>query len=85
MKTFEVGGKEVLLVNVEGHFHAMDAICTHSEWDLSEGTLEGHYITCAGHGSVWDVEKGEAEYVLPLPSLSVYPVEVRGEDVYVKL
>lgn len=85
MKTVEVRGEDVLVANVEGRFHAMGAICTHSEWDLSEGTLEGGRVTCAGHGSVWNLESGRAEYTRPLPPLPVYRTEVQGDDVYVEM
>lgn len=85
MKSFEVEGEDVLVANVDGTYHAMGAICTHAEWDLSEGTLVGTQVTCAGHGSVWDLEQGEAEYVRPLPPLPVYEVEAEGDDLYVTL
>lgn len=85
MKTFEVEGKEVLVANVGGTFHAMGAICTHAEWDLSEGTLEGTKITCAGHGSVWELKTGEAEFVRPLPTLPIHRVVVERDDLYVTL
>lgn len=85
MKSFEVQGKEGLVANVDGTFHAIGAICTHAQWDLSEGTLEGARVTCAGHGSVWDLETGEAEFVRPLPSNPVYETEVRGDDLYLML
>lgn len=85
MKTVEVGDEEILVANVDGRFRAMGAICTHQEWDLSEGTLEGKRVTCAGHGSVWDLETGRGEYPRPIPPLPVYPVVVEGEDVFVDL
>lgn len=85
MKTFEVEEKDILVANVDGQFHAMGAICTHSEWDLSEGTLEDIEVTCAGHGSLWNLETGEGEYVRPIPPLPVYPVTVQDGDIFVDL
>ena len=41
MVTVEVGGESVLLANVDGKFYGMGAICTHEEWDLSEGPSKG--------------------------------------------
>jgi len=58
MKTVDVEGRPVLVANVGGVFYAMDALCSHEEWDLSEGVLEGVKVTCAGHGAVWDLTKG---------------------------
>lgn len=85
MKTVEVEGEEILITNVGGQFRAMGAICTHREWDLSEGTLEGLTVTCAGHGSIFDLETGEGEYMRPIPPLPVYPVTIEGEDVFLEL
>lgn len=85
MKTFEVEGRDVLVANVEGEFRAIGAICTHREWDLSEGTLEGNSVTCAGHGSIFDLRTGQGEYMRPIPAEPVYPVTLDGEDVYVEL
>ncbi len=57
----------------------------HAEWDLSEGTLERSHVTCAGHGSMWNLETGEGQWVRPIPPLPVYPVTTEGDDVLVDL
>jgi nitrite reductase/ring-hydroxylating ferredoxin subunit len=36
-----VDGKEVLVVNLDGNYFAMDDTCTHSGASLSEGQLDG--------------------------------------------
>jgi nitrite reductase/ring-hydroxylating ferredoxin subunit len=79
MKTVRVGGEYVLLVNTEGKYYGMGAICTHEEWDLSEGSLDGHFVTCAGHGSVWDLTKGTAEFEEPLDPEPLYEVVERDD------
>lgn len=84
MKTVESGGESILLVNVDGKFYGMDAICTHEGWDLSEGTLEGHRVTCAGHGSVWDLTTGKAEFDEPLKPEPLYDIQVREGYLYVR-
>jgi nitrite reductase/ring-hydroxylating ferredoxin subunit len=83
MKTVEVEGEYVLLANTEGKYYAMGAICTHKQWDLSEGTLEGHFVTCAGHGSVWDLTKGTAEFDELLEPEPLYDVQVKEGYIYV--
>ncbi|MGD6807227.1 MAG: Rieske (2Fe-2S) protein, partial [Candidatus Bathyarchaeia archaeon] len=54
-KKVRVGDIEVLLVNVEGNFYAIDTLCTHYGGDLSEGKLEGNILTCPVHGAKFDV------------------------------
>ncbi len=85
MKTFDVMGKKILIANVDGEIYAMDAICTHEEWDLSEGTLEGTRITCAGHGAVWDLTTGRAEFDEELPPNKLYKTIVKEGEIYLEL
>jgi len=85
MKTFDVEGKLILIANVDGKYYAMGAICAHEEWDLSEGTLEGLKVTCAGHGAVWDLTTGEADFTEELPPLPTYKVVSKNNKVYVEL
>ena len=80
----DLEGEEVLLVNVAGKYYGMGAICKHAEWDLSEGTLEGTKVTCAGHGTVWDLETGTGEYIEPLENEPLYDVKAEGGYLYVK-
>ena len=78
MLTVDVGGESVLIANVDGKYYGMGAICTHAEWDLSEGTLEGTAVTCAGHGTVWDLKTGKGIYDEPVEDEPLY--DVKEED-----
>ena len=82
--TVEVEGESVLIANIDGAFYAMGAICTHKEWDLSEGSVDGFRITCAGHGAVWDVRSGKAEFDEPLDDEPLYDVKEDGGQLYVR-
>ena len=44
MKMVTVGGKEVLIVNLDGKFYAIRNKCTHQGGDLSKGKLEGNVV-----------------------------------------
>ncbi len=83
MITVEVDGESVLVANVKGKCLAIGAICKHEEWDLSEGTLEGNKVTCAGHGAVWDLTTGKAEFDEPLEDEPVYDVKIDENDILV--
>jgi 3-phenylpropionate/trans-cinnamate dioxygenase ferredoxin component len=84
MLTVEVGGDSVLIANVDGKYHGMGAICTHAQWDLSEGTLEDTAVTCAGHGTVWDLKTGKGVFDEPLEDEPLYDVKEEGGYLYVK-
>ncbi len=82
--TVEVGDDSVLLTRIGGKFLGMGAICTHEQWDLSEGTLNGFEVTCAGHGSLWDLRTGKAQFDEPLEDEPLYDVKEQGGFLYVK-
>ena len=73
------------MANVGGRIYGMGGICSHEEWDLSEGTLQGEEVVCAGHGAIWDLRTGQAEFMEPLPPLPTYRVTVEGGDIFVEI
>jgi len=84
MITVEVEGESVLLANVNGKYYGMGAICTHAEWDLSEGILEDTAVTCAGHGTVWDLKTGKGVFDEPLSDEPLYDVKEESGFLYVR-
>jgi nitrite reductase/ring-hydroxylating ferredoxin subunit len=84
MKTVDVEGEYVLIANVDGKYYGIGAYCTHEEWDLSEGTLVDTEITCAGHGTVWDLKTGKGVFDEPLPDEPLYDVKEDGGFLYVR-
>jgi 3-phenylpropionate/trans-cinnamate dioxygenase ferredoxin subunit len=83
MKAVRAEGVDVLLCNVNGDVHAVHDECTHECFPLSEGTLDGHRLTCMLHGAQFDVRTGD---VLALPAygpVATYEVQRNGEDILV--
>ena len=83
MKVVEVGGEQILLVNVEGNIHACDDICSHAYASLSEGDLNGEEIECPLHGSAFNIITGEALTPPAEDSIRVFEVRIEGQDVLV--
>ncbi len=84
MLTVEVAGDSVLLANVDGKYYGMGAMCSHEQWDLSEGMLEDTSVTCAGHGTVWDLKTGKGAFDEPLDDEPLYDVKEEGGFLYVR-
>ena len=85
-----VAGKEVLLANVDGSYHAIANKCTHLGGSLSKGSLEGSIVTCPRHGARFDVKTGQAigNARIGFIKMSVkdevsYTVKVEGTDIFV--
>jgi nitrite reductase/ring-hydroxylating ferredoxin subunit len=72
------GDTPVLLVRHGDGIHAIHDRCSHRGCLLSEGELEGHVVTCACHGSQFDVRDGS---VLRGPATAEQPAfDARDRD-----
>ena len=81
MRSFQVGGEDVGVANVDGAFHAFGNICTHQQCQLSDGDLDGTTVTCPCHGSQFDVTSGNVlngPATLPVDS---YQVSEEGGEI----
>ena len=85
MRAFEVGGEDVTIANVDGAFYAFNDVCTHMMCSLAEGDLEGTTVTCACHGSEFDVTTGDVLGGPATEPVDSYEVSVEGEDIQVEL
>jgi nitrite reductase/ring-hydroxylating ferredoxin subunit len=83
LRGYQVGGEDVAVANVGGTLHAFNDICTHMQCLLSEGDLDGTTVTCACHGSQFDVTSGD---VLGGPATEpVASYDVQTEDGELKI
>lgn len=76
MRTVQLGDRAILLVNLEGTFHALDDTCTHEECSLGDGYLDGGIVECPCHGAAFDVCTGAALTLPATMPVRVYPVRV---------
>ncbi len=58
MRVYQVEGARVTVANSDGRLYAFDDTCTHLGCSLANGTLDGTTVTCACHGSQFDVTTG---------------------------
>lgn len=97
VRRVEADGRVIALVNREGHFYALDARCPHQGGPLDQGKLWQGALECPWHHFCFDPATGANVYpgnVYPadMPQLReeirparVFPVEIRGEEVFVAL
>jgi nitrite reductase (NADH) small subunit len=82
IREFQLEGKAVALANVEGKFFAVNNVCLHRGGPLGEGELDRQVVTCPWHGWQFDVTNGQL-LTNAAVTLTCYPVEVRGDDIFV--
>ena len=92
MKGYKINGREILVVNYNGVFYAVDGKCPHMGGDLSKGVLEENVIVCPKHHSRFDVTNGKAIsgpkiflLNLKVKDLKSYPVKLEDGEIRVKI
>ena len=80
-----VEGHEIALVNLGGEFRAVDDICSHAHYFLSEGEVdaEDRTIECPKHGSVFDLDTGAPRSLPATVPVASYRVKVEGDRVLI--
>jgi toluene monooxygenase system ferredoxin subunit len=82
MEAYEVDGEQILIVKLDGRFHAYQGICPHQSIELVEGQLDGHVLTCRAHEWSFDVRTGAG--INPATTcLAAHLVQVDNDQVLV--
>jgi nitrite reductase/ring-hydroxylating ferredoxin subunit len=85
IRAYEVGGEDVAIANVGGTFYAFNDVCTHAMCSLAEGDLDETTVTCACHGSEFDVTTGNVLGGPAMEPVDSYDVTVEGDEIQVEL
>jgi 3-phenylpropionate/trans-cinnamate dioxygenase ferredoxin component len=80
------GDLPICLVHADdGLFYAIEDRCSHEDYPLSEGELDGYTVECPRHGSRFDIRTGA---VLNLPAIlpvTAFHVDLINDEVVVRL
>jgi 3-phenylpropionate/trans-cinnamate dioxygenase ferredoxin subunit len=85
IRAYEVGGEDVAIANVGGAFYAFNDVCTHAMCSLAEGDLDETTVTCACHGSEFDVTTGDVLGGPAMEPVESYDLTVEGDEIRVEL
>jgi len=78
------GKDRLVLANVDGQFYALKDRCSHANFPLSDGILEGTRLECIHHGAKFDVCTGAAQGLPAIRPVPAYDVQVRDGDIFVQ-
>ena len=81
----KAGDTALALFKTAAGYAAIDNLCPHAGGPLCEGSVVDDVVTCPWHGSQFDIETGEVKHGPAKVAVKTYPVEVRGDDLYVSL
>ena len=79
-----VEGEEVVVAHVSGEYRALGATCTHEGGPLYEGEIDDGAVMCAWHGSLFDLQSGDAVGPPAEEGVAVYEVRVEAEEIQVR-
>ena len=79
------GVERIVLANVEGDYYALLDRCSHQDFPLSDGELDGDRLECIYHGAQFDVCTGRAMQLPAIRPVRTFPVEVRDGEVWVEV
>ena len=78
-----LGSQAVALARHDDEVFAVEDQCSHAAVALSEGEVEDCTVECWLHGSRFDLRTGKPTGLPATEPVATFPVELRGEDVYV--
>jgi 3-phenylpropionate/trans-cinnamate dioxygenase ferredoxin subunit len=87
-RRIEVNGAEIAVVNLGGgEFRAVDDICSHEHYHLSEGEVDtdDETIECPKHGSTFDLDTGRPRSLPATRPVRTFPVKVEGDSLLIEL
>lgn len=82
-----VDGRPVALVRLGDRVHAIDDTCSHADVSLAEGDVDVDEcaLECWKHGSLFDLETGEALTLPAIKPVAVHAVSLEADEVFVTL
>ena len=83
-KIVEAEGLSIGIFYVDEKWHALQNSCLHRGGPICAGPLENGVLTCPWHGYQYQLDTGHL-LLDPDAKLPRYPVEVRGEEVYLRI
>ena len=85
LKGVMVGLQPLVLANVDGDIYALEDQCSHQEFPLADGELDGSDVICIHHGARFDACTGRNKALPAIRPVKSFPVEVRDGEIYVEV
>ncbi|HLC25116.1 MAG TPA: non-heme iron oxygenase ferredoxin subunit [Nitrosopumilaceae archaeon] len=86
MQKVTADGKEILVINIDGNYFAMNDTCTHAGASLADGKLDGSILTCDWHGAKFDCKTGKLHaFPAKIKDLDSYKVVVESDNIFLEL
>jgi len=85
LKAASAQGQPLVLANIDGTICALEDRCSHEEFPLSDGELDGGDLICLYHGARFDACSGRNKGLPAVRPVRSFRVEVRDGEVFVEV
>ncbi len=85
MQVFNLKGREILLIKLDGKFHAFDNRCPHMGYPLFFGSLEGDTLICGFHSAKFNVKTGKSLGSVTSEPLKTFPVKIQNSSIFIEI
>ena len=75
----------VAIFNVNDELFAIGDTCTHEEYPLSEGDIDGYCVECALHGARFDLRTGDAVSLPATGNAGSYHVWIEDDALKIEM
>lgn len=82
--TVDADGTAIVVVNLNGEYHAIENVCTHDGGELSGGGVEGEEIICPRHGARFCLKTGAALCAPAWEPTAIFPVRIKDGNIQVR-
>ncbi|MGP6220262.1 Rieske (2Fe-2S) protein [Caldiplasma sukawensis] len=83
----KAGDKEILIMKDSGKIYSTSTLCTHEEYDLADGFMDEHCLTCPNHFAAFDPATGKVvhppEGSGDISPLKAYKVKIENGEIMV--
>ncbi len=78
------GDTPILVVNVDGEIYALEDRCSHEDFELSAGPIDGDQIECTLHGARFNLRTGAALCAPAYAPVPTFPVKLQDDAVWTR-
>src|SRR5262245_56278323 len=85
IRSVKVGLIDVVVLNLDGEWHAFSNYCTHSGAYLAFGWIKDGQVICPFHYACFDYRTGDLLSGPGYSTLPIFRIRIEGDDVQVEL
>lgn len=84
-EVFDTDVASIIIFNVDGNFYAVENLCSHENYELADGELEGCILECPKHGATFDIRTGQHLRTPAYFPIKIFNTRIEGDSVQVLL